>query len=170
MNGGLEIERKYLIRMPDEAALRARPDCQIWHIIQTYLRDGIDGSTRRVRILRKNGVETCFYTCKRHINALSQQEDEKEISSEKYCEMLKEADTELKPINKCRYRIPFCGQLLEIDIYSFWNDRATLEIELENEEQKVVIPEWISVVREVTADRAYKNNRLAKFVPMEDID
>ena len=36
---GMEIERKYLIRMPDEAALRAMPGCAVWEIVQTYLKD-----------------------------------------------------------------------------------------------------------------------------------
>lgn len=169
MGSGIEIERKYLIRMPEEAMLMEKPGCRIWSIIQTYLRNGADGSTRRLRKITENGADTYFYTCKHHINALSQQEEETEISLKMYQDMMTDADPELNQISKRRFRIPYRGQLLEIDIYSFWKDRATLEIELENEIQPVLIPEWINVVREVTSDRAYKNNRLAKTVPMEDI-
>lgn len=169
MSSGLEIERKYLIRMPDEGRLRAMPGCCVWDIVQRYLHSGADGSTRRVRRILEKDEYSYFYTCKRHINDLSQQEDETEISESVYNEMLLDADPELRPVVKRRFRIPYCGKTLEVDIFSFWNDRAILEIELESEDQQAVIPEWIDVVREVTPERAYKNNRLAKEVPMEDI-
>ena len=37
MHTGLEIERKYLIRMPDEVELRAMPGCVVWDVTQMYL-------------------------------------------------------------------------------------------------------------------------------------
>ena len=58
---------------------------------------------------------------------------------------------------------------MEIDIYSFWDDRATLEIELEREDQAPKLPEWLEIVRELTGERDYKNRYLAESVPMEDI-
>ena len=58
---------------------------------------------------------------------------------------------------------------MEIDVYSFWNDRATLEIELESEDQAPAIPDWLDVIRELTGERAYKNRYLAESVPMEEI-
>lgn len=73
-------------------------------------------------------------------------------------------------IRKWRYRIPFAGQMLEVDIYDFWQDRATLEIELECEEQAVMLPDWLEIVRELTGERAYKNRFLAEKIPMEDLN
>ena len=59
---------------------------------------------------------------------------------------------------------------MEIDIYRFWNDRATLEIELESEQQAVILPPWLQIVRELTGECAYKNRFLAEKVPMEALD
>lgn len=167
---GLEIERKYLIRMPDEGMLARMPLCEIWDIVQTYLMDGPDGSTRRVRSIASGGQVQYVHTVKRRLSDLSHEEREVEISREEYERLLADANPALNAIDKRRYRIPFEGQLLEIDIYRFWNDRATLEIELESEQQAVVLPPWLQIVRELTGECAYKNRFLAEKVPMEALD
>lgn len=166
----IEIERKYLIRMPDEAQLATLPGCEIWEIDQTYLTDGGDGSTRRVRRVCCRGDERFFRTWKWHINEMSNREEEEQISRERYVALLREADTNLKTIHKRRYRIPYAGQMLEVDIYAFWQDRATLEVELSDEKQTVCFPEYLQLVRELTGERAYKNRYLAERVPMEVLD
>ena len=165
----MEIERKYLIRMPDEAQFLQMPHCTVWEIVQTYLNDGGVGQTRRVRSIHTGGETHYIYTFKRRINELTCEEREEEISAAEYEEKLREANPELNPIEKRRYRIPHAGQLLEIDIYSFWDDRATLEIELQRENQVPELPDWLEIVRELTGERAYKNRYLAECVPMEDI-
>ena len=166
---GMEIERKYLIRMPNEAQFLHMPHCTAWEIVQTYLHDGGVGQTRRVRSIRTGGETHYTYTFKRRINELTCEEEEEEIDAETYHRLLQEANPELNAIEKRRYRIPHAGHLMEIDIYSFWDDRATLEIELEREDQVPELPEWLEVVRELTGERAYKNRYLAESVPMEDI-
>ena len=167
---GLEIERKYLIRMPDEEMLAAMPGCEIWDIVQTYLMDGVDGSTRRVRSISSCGKVQYVHTVKHRLSDLSHKEWEAEVPAEEYAALLREANPGLNSIDKRRYRIPFEGQLLEVDVYSFWQDRATLEIELESEEQQVILPEWISIVRDVTGEVPYKNRYLAEKVPMEELE
>jgi len=166
---GLEIERKYLIRMPDEAKLSRMPDCEVWEIVQTYLMDGADGSTHRVRSIRTGGETRYVHTVKHRLSELSHREWEAEVPQEEYEALLREANPALNTIDKKRYRIPYAGQLLEIDIYTFWKDRATLEIELDSEEQAVVLPEWLQIVRELTGEAAYKNRFLAECVPMEEL-
>lgn len=167
---GLEIERKYLIRMPDAAQLEAMPGCEIWDIVQTYLYDGEDASTRRVRsITTKDGVQY-IHTVKHRLSELSHREWEQEVSREDYERLLQDANPALNAIDKRRYRIPYAGQLLEIDIYSFWQDRATLEIELESEAQQVALPDWLEIVRELTGEAAYKNRFLAERIPMESLE
>ena len=169
MRTELEIERKYLIRMPDEAYLAAMPGCVIWDVEQTYLNRGADGSSRRVRRIVVGGAVKSHFTSKRREDAMSCEETEGEISAEEYAALAKQADPERQPVAKRRYRIPYEGQLLEVDVYRFWSDRATLEIELKNEDQQVALPEWMHVIREVTGEDAYKNLNLALHVPMEPI-
>ena len=165
----MEIERKYLIRMPDEARLAAMPDCEIWEILQTYLTGCGNGYSRRVRRVRINGAENYIQTEKIRVSAMSARESEKELSREAYLQLMQEADPALNSIDKRRYRIPYEGQLLEIDVYSFWNDRATLEIELTDEAQQPILPDWLEIVRELTGEPAYKNLYLARRVPMEEL-
>lgn len=169
-HGGLEIERKYLIRMPDESQLAAMPDCEIWNIAQTYLKDAPNGDVQRVRRILSGDAVQYVHTVKHRLNALSQQEWEREISRVEYDMLLKAADPNLRTIQKRRYRIPYEGQLLEIDIYAFWQDRATLEIELKDEAQTAHLPNWLKIVRELTGERAYKNRFLAEKIPMEALD
>ena len=167
---GMEIERKYLIRMPDEDMLRSLPGCEVWDIVQTYLNDGgVEGLTQRVRSVRCGGVTRYVYTFKRRVNALTCDEREKEVTEAAYRRLLQEANPALRPIEKRRYRVPHRGQLMEIDVYSFWSDRATLEIELESEAQAPELPDWLDVVRELTGEQAYKNRYLAEHVPMEEM-
>ena len=169
-HNGLEIERKYLIRMPDEKQLKDMPCCEIWDIVQTYLMDGEDMSTHRVRSIATGGSVQYIHTIKHRLSQLSHREWEEEVSEQEYLRLLEGANPGLKPIEKRRYRIPYAGQILEVDIYSFWQDRATLEIELESEEQQVILPEWISIVRDVTGEVPYKNRYLAEKVPMEELE
>jgi len=169
MHSAMEIERKYLIRMPDEAALRAMPGCEVWEILQTYLKDCGNGYTNRLRRVRANGTEKFIRTEKHRVNALSCEESEGEISPGEYARLMKDADPALNSIDKRRYRVPYAGQLLEIDIYSFWQDRATLEIELKSETQQPVLPDWLDIVRELTGEAAYKNLYLAREIPMEEL-
>lgn len=169
MSGQYEIERKYLIRMPDVPALRAMDGCQAWEIEQIYLLS-VPGVTRRIRRIAENGETRYYRTEKRRLSDLSSDEREAQISKAEYDALRREANPELKPIEKTRLRIPFEGQTLEIDLYPFWTDRAILEIELTSEDEPAHLPEWLDVAREVTADKRYKNVRLAASVPQDELD
>ena len=65
--------------------------------------------------------------------------------------------------------MPYAGHVLEFDIYPFWTDRAILEIELEHENEGAALPEYVRVIRDVSADYRYKNRQLAENVVMEEI-
>ena len=164
-----EIELKYLIRYPDAAMLAAQPGCEVWQITQVYLPDGENGQTRRIRRVVSGGVTRYFRTFKGFISAMTNAEDEREITREEYEAHYTERDTQSRPIEKTRYRVPHAGHVLEFDLYPFWTDRAILEIELEREDEVPQIPKWVAILRDVTGDRAYKNRLLAMRVPMEEI-
>ena len=163
-----EIEMKYLIAMPDEAMLANMDGCKVWEIEQIYL-TAEPGTTRRVRRVLEDGEERYYKTFKRRISVLTAQEDEGLISREEYEGYCAERNPQLNAILKRRYRIPYAGQILEFDVYPFWTDRAVLEIELDSEEQQTLIPEWVTVLRDVTADFRYKNVALANEIPMDEI-
>jgi CYTH domain-containing protein len=164
----LEIERKFLIRMPDTAALAAQPGATILHLTQTYLLSA-PGLTARVRMIKQDGCVRYVRTEKRRLSDRTAIEEEYEIDEKTYRDALRVSDPERLPIKKTRYAIPYEGHVMEVDIYTFWNDRATLEIELSSEEEAFTQPPYLSVIAEVTADRRYKNAQLAKEIPLDEL-
>lgn len=160
----LEIERKFLIKMPDANTLERLPGCRVKRIEQTYLISS-DGKTARVR--KSVEGDRCVYTKteKTRITDLKCIEIENEISAEEYERELSFADPSRKTVKKTRYCIP-CGALrAEIDVYPFWDDRAIAEFELESEDTVIDIPDYISVIREVTNEYEYKNSQIALKIP-----
>ena len=43
-----------------------------------------------------------------------------------------------------------------------WDDEAILEIELTKEGQEITLPDWVTVIKEVTGDERYTNASIAK--------
>lgn len=164
----IEIEHKFLIRMPSFEVLKAQNGFRIRNITQTYLKCE-SGKNERVRRIEENQSVSYIHTIKQRISELSCYEDEKEISKEEYYALLIRAEEDKKSILKTRYSFEYSGHTLEIDVYEFWNDRATLEIELSSEDEKYTIPSFLEVIKEVSNDKRYKNTNLAKNVPCDEI-
>ena len=166
MSKNFEIERKFLIAMPDVDALCQLPGAQLDEIVQTYLRSA-DGVTARVR--RRKSCAGTVYTAteKRRVSDVTAIEDERAITEAEYKALLDTADPNLHPIEKRRLTIPYGDLLLEIDIYPFWQKTAILEIELAGEDTPFEIPPYLTVIREVSGDRRYKNVSLARSIPPE---
>ncbi len=160
-----EIERKFLIERPADTVL-ALHSVQRWEILQIYLR-AEKGVTARIRQVIEGEETRYYYTEKRRISALTAEELEREITDVEYLQLFRRVDTTLKPIRKCRWRIPHAGHVLEVDVYPFWEKTAVLEIEFSDESESAEIPAWITVLKDVTADPRYKNVSLAREVPPE---
>ncbi len=163
----IECERKFLIRYPDTEVLLSL-GAERSEITQTYL-NAPEGTTARVRQRVFSDKTVLLYTKKTRLTALSAIEEERMISKEEYDAFLREADPTRTPVRKTRYTLPYEGHLLEIDVYPFWERQAVLEIELADEDEAYSVPPFITLLREVTADKAYKNVSLAKDVPTEEV-
>lgn len=163
----MEIERRFLIRRLDEAALSALPGCAYTEISQTYLR-AAEGTTERVRRRGLNGNWQYFHTSKRRVSAMSSIEDERMISPEEYARLLTRADPARSTIEKRRYTLPWKGHVFEIDIYPFWAHQAIMEVELKDEGEDAPLPPSVLVLRELTGNHVYSNAALALSVPHED--
>ena len=159
-----EIERKYLIAYPDERALQSLPNARVCHIVQTYLLS--DKGERRVRKWTEEGKVTYISTYKEKAQgSLRRVEIEEIITEEEYRALLQTADPSLHPLHKRRYTIPYGDFVAEIDIYPFFTDRAILEVEIPSEDTDVPLPPFVTVIREVTGEKEYKNPVLAKNYP-----
>jgi len=161
----IEIERKFLINMPDADYLATLENCSVREIVQTYLHT--DGPERRIRKVLESGKVTFIYTEKSRVPgaSISRFEDEREITADEYAALCEDAATEL---TKTRYSFPYSGRVIEIDVYpdevggELFRGRAILEIEMQSEEEELFIPEFIDVIEEVTGKKEYSNKRLAE--------
>ena len=163
----LNIERKFLIRYPDLRILEEKTGCQKVDIVQTYLLSR-DDKVVRVRKRVQDGNATYYRTEKRYLSEMSRVETERKISREEYVNFLEQADPTGRPIRKTRYCLTEKGHYYEIDIYPEWKRQGILEIGLGDENEEIVFPDGISVIREVTEDSAYKNHSMAFVMPEED--
>ncbi len=163
---GIEIERKFVIRMPDVELLRAHIGHIELEIEQIYL-PTIGGVTHRIRRAKSGGVLRYYETKKTRIDKMSVVEEEREISADEYSALAEEIDSETSPIYKTRHKLPFGGRILEIDIYDKWKTSAVLECELPTRECEVPLPDFIEIIKEVTGEREYSNAAMAKIFPPE---
>ncbi len=154
----VETERKYLVKRPTDIELSEVYGITKLNIMQTYLHSDDPTLERRVR-QRGNGKGfSYYYTEKREISGISRSENERRINQQEYILLLLEGE---KRIRKDRYCFVFNNQYFELDIYPDWKDKAILEIEITNENQDVELPDWITVIEEVTENPSYKNKNLA---------
>ncbi len=167
-NAPIEIEHKFLIKRPEVSVLLRQPGVRVLEIEQIYLR-AAPGVTRRVRRTSEAGEVHYYRTEKRRISAMSAYEDECEISLSQYSESVRNADPKRRIIRKTRYKIPFGGFVCEIDVYPFWREQAILEIAVPHEGVRPPLPDFVTVLRDVTKDRRYKNASLAKGILAGDM-
>ena len=158
-----EIERKYLIDMPNIKYLESLDNCNKVEIIQTYLLSDDKDKEVRIRQRGRDGNYVYTKTTKETINNVKRIEKEKRLSKEEYLDLLMSADPELRQIRKTRYCLSENGYYYEIDIFPFMRDKAIMEIELKDENEEIIFPEFINVIKEVTDDISYKNHSLAKI-------
>ena len=151
----LEIERKFLVEKPDFEALEAMPLCKAVEIQQAYTKDE-NGDNMR---LRKRGADGSFVyikTQKIRISDTTRIELESRVSEQEF-----EAGVKGCPVlSKTRYLFVSGGKYFELDAFPFWNE-AILEIELKSADEEFGFPPFLKVIREVTAEKQYRNSVIA---------
>ena len=163
----IEIERKFLIKYPDTAALDAMPSCKRIDIEQIYI-SMPNGENARLRKRGADGSYICFLTKKRDVTPTKRIEIEKRLDGEEYNLLLSSAVSARK-INKTRYCLSFESRYFEIDVFPFWSDKALLEIELLSEDEAFELPPFFEVIKEVTEDKRYSNHSLSYSILTEEI-
>ena len=161
-NAPREIERKYLIVRPTKEVLSNLPQCDITEIKQIYLKRFNPSITRRIR--KRGSNEKGFkyyYTEKIPVSFGEKIEVEKEISADEYSKLKDEIDPKTSAIYKERYCFNYLNQLFELDVYEFSDELATLEIELDDINRKVDLPDFIEIIKDVTGDNRYSNGALS---------
>lgn len=166
MPKGIEIERKYIIHMPDAELLSAFRGYTVSRITQTYLNSG-DGSTLRVRKREYDDHTSYTETRKIRIDEMSVEELEREISEEEYLFLIDSPREDSSPITKTRHTFEYMGHTVEVDMYPQWSHFCIMETELESRDEEVSYPSVIKIFCEVTGDKRYSNAAMAKEFPAE---
>ncbi len=164
----VEIERKYIIAMPDLELISRLGGYERTEIIQTYL-EGEPCETRRVR--KRSYPDRTVYTetSKRRIGPISAIEREREISEEEYTELIKAIKHGTRPIKKCRHSFLYGKVTVEIDVYPEWQRSCIMETELESADDTPELPPFIEILHEVSGEHKYSNAAMAHSFPEEII-
>lgn len=150
---GIETERKFLLKNSNWK--NQKPYAAPALIRQGYLNTAAE-RTVRVRIKDQEG----FLTIKGLTSGFSRQEFEYPVPLGDAQSLLRMCEGPL--IEKTRHFIIHGHQLWEIDVFFGENEGLIMaEAELEREDQKLEIPDWIG--KEVTQDKRYYNSGLSRY-------
>lgn len=157
----IEIERKFLVNLPDESASASdffeKIASDKFTIKQGYILTAPD-KTVRVRIKGDYGYLTI--KGKTNENGFSRFEWEKEISREDAEQLLELC--EKFTIHKTRYEVIFKEKTFEVDVFHGLHEGLVIaELELQTESEPYEKPDWIG--EEVTGDVRYYNSWLSKM-------
>jgi CYTH domain-containing protein len=157
----LEIERKFLLRtVPDLGRIEG---IQASVIEQMYL---VSAPGEQLRIRKRtasDGSSTYYRTTKTATDASGVRlEHESRIRDTEYLSFknLQEPGTHI--IQKTRYCFIWESQYFELDVFKNPAGIVFLEIELTEENDRVVLPPFLDIVREVTDEKAFSNYGLAQ--------
>ncbi len=169
MGTALEIERKFLIQFPTSWSVMSElfdKLVDVKRISQTYLDAEDNEPSARVRKTVEGltgDTDTIYhYNQKVHVGPGVHEETEHEITKAQYEKYLKKAMDSKCEVSKTRFVFDYEGQIFELDVFKeHLKGLAILEIELKDKKQKVELPPFLTVIKEVTEDKRFNNFNLA---------
>lgn len=162
----IEIERKYVIRMPDLAVIKVMDGYTVSKIEQTYLESEPQVTHRVRKRVYKDGVKYTE-TKKVRIDKISSYEDERQIDEAEYERLLDRIKAGSRTLIKTRHTFLFSGQTFEVDVYPEWKESCILETELPSRDKEILMPSFIEIIKEVSGDKRYTNASMSQEFPGE---
>jgi len=162
---GIEIERKFRLHAAPAADELAAREEDAWRVEQVYLSRGDDGLHRRIRRIEHADGSVEFVLTHKGSTAngsISRQEHEEPLTEDEYRALLADADPARRPIRKTRHVVPHGRQVIEIDVFDTPPGLVVAEVELDDEDEAVSLPDWLGDWYEVTSDARYTNATLAR--------
>ena len=159
----VEIERKFLLKSKPNFFSRYFQDgrCAKVTIEQMYLEDG-----KRIRRASQNGYNAYCITEKIPIKGLEKKGKKKEIecsiSALDYIYLSEKRDPRTSIIKKERRYFVWENQYLELDVFHEPKELCMLERELIDENDRVRLPSFLDIAREVTGNKKYSNHNIAR--------
>lgn len=169
MTTKLEQEKKFLVKFPTSwSSLAELFDgiVDVKRISQTYLKPEPGEQAARVRKtiegLSGDTNTVYHYNRKKPVETGVHEETEHKISQKQYEKYLKKANSEKCAIDKTRFVFKWHDQVFELDLFKgHLKGLAILEIELEDIHDKVELPTFLPLIKEVTKDKRFSNFSLA---------
>ena len=153
---------KYLVDVNEDVLnkIRTEQNFSNVHIEQFYLTSP-NGFERRIRKRVRNGNELYSYSEAKYLSTNERIKSDKVLSSRQYYDYAPEIDTNLRPIEKERYSFIKDNLFFKLDIFDFDKTKGLLSVQIA-EGQDVKIPDYFTVIKDVTNDQNYKNYYLAQ--------
>lgn len=153
-----EIERKFLVTKPLTEIVGNDNDAFYRNVEQCYLPDTGEWTVRVRRYTSPTGhFMNAVQTMKRKVNDRKCIELEHAVTQEYFEKVMGQCG---KVLRKQRWQIMFGAHVWEIDYFPQFDGLVVAEIELEDEEELFIHPDWLG--KEVTQDKSYKNARMAR--------
>lgn len=158
----LEIERKFLLNSaPDFKSDKNLAHAQEITIEQIYLISPKKNEEIRIRKRSQGNSHIYYRTVKIPIASGERQEKEETISAREYLDLQTLRDPKKKTIKKRRYCFIHKSQYFELDVIEEPKKICLLEIELTERNDRVEIPPFLNIAKEVTDDKGYSNFYIA---------
>jgi len=165
----LEIERKFLVEGFCDEIIPAPFGIEMIDQIYVDIPDkgfgGLSGKSR-IREVARNGCPDFYYLAQKSGGAsLVRGEREFDIRGQDFDFLMRYARSNRMPIVKIRYYFVYKYQYFSLDFFvdpSWARGLYLLEIELLDENDKVELPHFLNIVKEVTGDPEYTNSAIAK--------
>lgn len=158
----VEVERKFLLVDAPDSNIPELRGTQTSMIEQIYL---VNPDKKEVRIRKRSfdGFDIFFETQKSAISPGVRAEIERQITADEYSALAKNQMPNTRIIRKTRRCFVYKDRRFELDEFVNPPGLCLLEVELADMSEKVELPPFLHVVREVTSDPVFSNYALAQI-------
>jgi len=157
----IQKQFKFLVDKIDLKGLKNRKLVKLE--LEQFFVDGNDEVNEMVRKTTKDGDSTYSYTIKKNTSVNHERiTTSRKITDKEYDYYFDKLDD--VPIRKCRYCFTYNKQYYRLDVFEKPNNLVILETELTNMSKQVLIPEFITVKKDITDNLDYRNVNLYKKI------
>ena len=154
--------RKYLVSLDSTVEENITNVSEKMDIVQHYLKSNDENIERRIRQIGIGDNYTYYYTEKNTVNNARTFKRERKINEKLYLSYLSEIDNQLFTIIKTRYCFVYENQYFKLDIFNNDNNYGILEIEATNQNDEVLLPNFLDIKEDITKYTIYSNYEIAK--------
>ncbi|MBU1091421.1 hypothetical protein KKA27_00960, partial [Patescibacteria group bacterium] len=132
-------------------------------IEQMYLKSKEENEERRIRKRYQEKMGSAYYqTFKESVPSIKRSEREEMISALEFFQLQKLILPGTSPVVKNRFCFMYKNQYFELDQILSPKKMWLLEIELTEENDKLELPPFLKIEKEVTGDKKYSNYEISK--------